>query len=308
MTGTNTFTSADLVAVTPELWTGVVLEKYFAKTVAANFFLDLSSLGQGGDIVHLANIFTNSFSSSTKSVGSEVTLVSPTQTDVTITVDTWNHVAYLIEDFQMGQTAMVFEIMQRYAEQAGATLADALEDSLLGLWSGLSQTSGTTSAATTDLQIRQAIRVLDANDVPQTDRAWFMHPRVFWDQIAAAQKYYDASQAGWTDSGAASSLQRSGNFGPFDRARGLRGVLYGDPLFLSTNVVSNLTAYRQIYAHRDAFAFVVQTPGGQRVRLQSKYVLENLGTLVVADTIYGVAEIRDANAVLLNSSTTATTA
>ena len=53
MTGTNTFTAADLVAVIPEKWTGVVLEAYFAKTVAANFFLDLSDMARnGGDIFH----------------------------------------------------------------------------------------------------------------------------------------------------------------------------------------------------------------------------------------------------------------
>lgn len=64
---------------------------------------------------------------------------------------------------------------------------------------------------------------------------------------------------------------------------------------------------RNLYCHRDAFGFIVQTPGANRVRLQSKYVLENLGILVVADTMYGAAELRDGNGYVLNGSTTAST-
>lgn len=305
MTGTNTYSAADMAAVIPELWLPVVLEAYFAKTVAANFFLDLSSMapeGAGGDTFHVADIFTNVFTSSTKSNGSEVTLVSPAMTDISISVSTWNEVSYLIEDLELRQTPDAYNILARLAEQAGAVLADDLEDSLLGLWSGVSGSVGTTSAAVTDIQVRQCVRTLDSSDVPRTDRAWFFHPRVFWDQVHGLQKYYDASQAGWTGQ---SGPTITGNFGSFDRARGLYGALYGDPVFISTNVVSNNSAYRNIYAHRDAFGFIVQTPGGSRVRMQSEYILENLGILTVTDTVYGVSELRDANAVVLNASTSA---
>lgn len=307
MTGTNTYTAADLVAVIPEMWTPVVLEAYFAKTVAANFFLDLSAEGRGGgDIFHVADIFTNILTSAAKSNGAEVTLVSPTSVDVTITVNTWRHIAYLIEDMELQHSPDGYAILRRLSEQAGRVLADDLEDNLLALWSGLSQTGGSTGAAVTDLQIRQAVRTLDANNVPKEDRGWFIHPRVFWDQIAAIQKFYDSSMRGLTGAGTGPTV--TGNFGDFNLNRGLYGHLYGDPVFVTTNVVTNLTAYRNIYAHRDAFGFLVITPGGNRVRLQSKYVLENLGVLTVADTIYGSAELRDTSGFVLNGSTSATTA
>lgn len=271
--------------------------------------MDLSDEARGGgDIFHVANIFTNVLTSAAKSNGSEVTLVSPATVDTTITVSTWRHVAMLIEDLELQQSPDGYEIFSRLSKQAGQVLADDLEDNLLALWSGLDNTGGSTGSAVTDLQVRQAVRTLDANNVPREDRAWFLHPRVFWDQIMALQKFYDASQAGWTNGDQTNSPIRTGNFGPFSRERGLYGVLYGDPVFVTTNVVTNATAYRQIYAHRDAFGFIVQTPGGNRVRLQSKYVLENLGVLVVADTVYGSAELRDGNAYVLNGSTSATTA
>ena len=303
MTGTNTFSAADLVAVIPEVWGTKVLEAYFAKTVAANFFLDLSDLAPEGDTLHVPDLFTNSMASAAKSNGSEVTLNSPTQTDTTIAMSTWRHVAYLVEDKELKQAARIYAVLDMYARQAGDTLADDLEDTLLGLWSGLSTTAGTTSAAVTDLQIRQCVRRLDVNNVPNADRGWFFHPINYWDQIAAAAKFYDASQYGGP------TFARTGNFGEvFDFNRGFRGVLYGDPVFISTNVVSNLTAYRNIYAHKDAFGYVVQTPGEAHIRMQSEYVLENLGVLTVCDIIYGAGELRDSSAVVLNGSTSASTA
>lgn len=307
MTGTNTYSAADLAAVIPEIWLPKVLEAYFAKTVAANFFTDMSSdASRGGDIFHIAEIFTNVLTSAAKSAASEVTLVSPAMTDIQLTVNTWRHIAYLIEDMELQHNPDAYNILKELSQQAGDVLADDLEDNILALWSGLSQSGGSTGSAVTDLQIRTAIRTLDSNNIPKRDRGWFIHPRVFWDQVAAVQKYYDASMRGLTGAGMGPTV--TGNFGDFNVDRGLYGHLYGDPVFVTTNVVTNLTAYRNIYAHRKAFAFAVITPGGSRVRLQSKYVLENLGILTVADTIYGSVELRDAAGYVLNGSTTATTA
>jgi len=310
MTGTGTYTPTDLVAVIPEYWLPVVLEAFFAKTVAANFFLDFTDMASGGhaDIFHVANIFTNVLTSATKTTASEVALNSPSTVDTTITATTWETVAFLIEDNELQQALTSHNILERLSEQAGARLADNLEDNLFALWSGVATTVGTTSAAVTDIQIRQCIRQVEDNAdgaiAPKDNRAFFFYPITFWDQIMGLAKFYDASQSGWGYGGQAPIV--SGNFGPFDRSRGLVGALYGDPVFTTTNVVSSLSAYRNLYAHRDAFGFLTRTPGGNRVRIQSRYVLENLGVLVVADIIYGSAELRDLFAVVLNGSTTAT--
>ena len=308
MTGTNTYSAADLAAVIPEIWGGPFLEAFFAKPVAANFFRDLSEMIPEGDTLNLPDIFTNVLASGSKSNGSEVTLNSPAATAVQLSVSTWRYVAYLIEDKELRQMAKVFATLDELAKQAGKVLGDDLDDTLLALWSGLSQSVGTTSAAITDLQIRGCVRRLDAANVPKDDRAWFFHPTPYWDQIAAISKYYDASIRGKMP-----GLTFDGNLGAFDESRGLMGVLYGAPIFITTNVVNNLTAYRNIYAHRDAFGFAVQTPGmnadgSNPVRMQSDYILENLGVLTVADILYGATELRDDSGVVLNGSTTATTA
>jgi|RifOxyB1_1023888.scaffolds.fasta_scaffold06609_1 hypothetical protein len=89
-----------------------------------------------------------------------------------------------------------------------------------------------------------------------------------------------------------------------DKSRGLRGQLYGIPIYTSTNVVKGLSTYRNLLAMPEAFAFAMQTRGGGKVRSQVAYQLQNLGTLAVVDLIYGVCELRDAAAVLINSNDT----
>ena len=79
------------------------------------------------------------------------------------------------------------------------------------------------------------------------------------------------------------------------------GFLYGIKVYQSSRVVSGLQTYRNLLAHKTAFGYAHQTPGGQRVRFQAQNWLENLGILSVWDTIYGVIELRDAAAVVVNS-------
>ncbi len=302
MTGTNTYSAADLAYVIGEVWGPMVNDAYFAKHVFANWCLDLSELfaAQGGDILNIADIYTNPLTSASKSVASEVTLVSPATAQVQLAVNTHRHVAFVIEDLEMGNLTKSFGITEKLFAQAGKVVADDLEDSLAALWSGLSQSIGDTGTIVEDKEIRQAIEALEDNDTPMEDVAWFFHPTVYWHQVMNIPRYYDASQAGWVH-GTATPI-RSGNFGEFDRSRGLRGVLYGFPVFSSTNVVGALQTYRNLLLHKDAFAFA--TKGGERVRLQSEYKLENLGQLFVADSRYGVVENYDTHGVVLNANTT----
>lgn len=284
-----------------EVWGPMVNDAYFAKTVFANWCLDLSELlaAQGGDILHVADIYTNPLTSAAKSAASEVTLVSPATAEIQLAVNTHRHVAFVIEDLEMGTLTKSFNITQKLFAQAGKVVADDLEDSLAALWSGLSQAIGDTGTVVEDKEVRQALEALEDNDTPMEDVGWFFHPTVYWHQVMNIQRYYDASQAGWQGRG---TPIITGNFGEYDVSRGLKGVLYGRPLFTSTNVVGALQTYRNLLIHKDAFAFA--TLGENRVRLQSEYKLENLGQLFVADSRYGVIENYDTHGVVLNANTT----
>lgn len=300
MTGTNAFSAADLVAMIAERWTPVVLREFFAKTVAADHFLNLSEFGSSGnDIYHIPDVYTQDFTVQTQSTpGAEVTLGSPTQNDVTLTVNNHVYIAYIIGDMQRQQIADSYDVMMEYTRKAGGRLADDLEDDLFALWSGLTTNSvGDTASILSDAEVRQSVQALDARNIPLDEVAWFFHPYVYWNQVLAIQKYYDQSQFGRASATAEGTI---GGVGSNTDSGGLRGQLYGIPLRVSSNVVSGLQTYRNLLAHRTAFGFAIQTPGGG-VRTRASEWLSNLGVLVMHDLIDGVAEIRDEAAVVVNA-------
>jgi len=298
---TDPFVAADLAAMIPEVWTPIVLEELFAKTVAANFFTDLSPYAmEGGDIFHVPDVFTNSFTVQSQATqGAEITTAGPAQVDVTLTINTHKYIAHLIGDKDKQQLSRTYDFNAIYAKKTGSALADALEDDLLGLWSGLTTNSiGDTATLLNDAEVRQAVEKLATANFDLRECGWFIHPYVYWVQLGAVQKYYDMSQAGGTG-----TFVREGNFGPMDVSRGLRGHLYGIPIYESSNVVSGLLTFRNLLAHKTAFGFAVQTPGGEKVRIQTDNLVQNIAMLTVVDILYGVVELRDAAAVVVNAST-----
>lgn len=304
------YTATDLQYVIPELWPGLIQKQLFAKATAANFFTDLSSLLTGGaDIVNIPDIFTNTYSATTQSTqGAEVTTVSNAQGNTQLTVNTHSYIASIIGDKDWVQIGRQFNMANAYIEQMAGTLRTTLEAALFGLWSGLSTNAiGDTATVLSDAEIRQGINALaSANFDISSDTAFFFHPYVFWVQLGAVAKYYDQSVAGpLTQPG----FVRTGALGEGMPTAGFQGTLYGIPVYTSSNVVSGLQTYRNLLAHKTAFCFGTQrmaSPGATmpeaRIRAQVNYELRNLGTLFVTDMIYGVAEMRDAAAVLLNAS------
>ena len=293
------FSNSTVVSAIPEIWTPLVLDQLFAKTVAANFFTDLSEFAtEGGDILHIHDIFTNTMSSNGQTTqGAAVTLQNPATTDTTLTIDTHRYAAIQVGDLTLKQMASSPTLNRLYTQRMGSALADDLEDSIFALWSGLTTNSvGDTATVVSDAEVRQAIEKLATGNFDLRECAWFLHPYAFWVQLSAVAKYYDQSQAGGTG-----SFVREGNFGPMDASKGLQGSLYGIPIFVTSNIVTNQLTHRNLLAHKSALGFATQTPGGQRVRVQSDYIIDYLSAVVVTDIIYGVKELRDAGAVVLNS-------
>lgn len=303
------FTATDLAGFIPERWPGMINKELFAKATAANFFLDLSSsVTDGADIIHVPDVYTNAFTGQTQGTqGAEVTTEGPAQVDTTLTINTHKYVAAIIGDKDMAQLAAQYDYNMVYIEKMAGTLRTALEAALFGLWSGLSTSViGDTATVVSDSEIRQAVNALDSyNFGLESDVAWFFHPYVYWLQLGAVSKYYDQSVAGPLSM---PGFTRSGELGQGMPATNHKGFLYGIPVYTSTNVVSGLQTYRNLLAHKSAFGYATQTLSGAqmlesgRVRAQTNYELRNLGQLTVVDMIYGVAELRDTAAVVVNAS------
>lgn len=322
---TDAYTNSDVAAMIPEVWSPIVNEPNFPKAVLSNFVTDLSEfMSEGGDIVHVPDIYSNTFTVQTQSTqGNAVTDESVAQVDTTLTVNTHKYVAFLVGDLTMKQLARSYNLNSKYAREVKNLLTQALEDSLFALWSSLStNTVGDTTTVLTDSDLRESVEKLDSLDYDISETGFFVHPFVFWTQIAGISKFYQHNIA-LTD------FIRTGNFGQADRSRGLRGILYDQPIYVSSRVVSGLQTYRNLFLHPSCFGFAIQTEmgsggslpapstegggfsqnmgGPNRIRIQADYLLQNLGTLVVGDIIYGVAVLREEAGVLVNANNSATT-
>lgn len=285
----------------------------FPKAVFTGWFRDLSEfMVDGGDIVNVPDIYTNTFTVQTQSTqGAEVTTTSPAQANTQLNVNTHKYVAFIIGDKDALQVAESYNLNQAYVRECKGLLMKEIEGAIAALWSSIStNTVGDTATVLTDLEIRSAISALEALDVDLSDVALFVHPVVYWKQIAGISKFYDNSIAG-------TNFILTGNFGRMDKSRAFKGILYDIPVFTTTEVDSGLQTYRNIMAHRDAIGFAIQSggevttefgPAPLRIRAQASYELRNLGTLVVVDMLYGVVMLREPYAVLVNANTSATTA
>ena len=301
---TDPYVAADLAAVIPEVWSPFANEEFFAKTVLANFCTDVSSFAAGGgDVVHIPGYFTNTFTVQTQSTqGAEVTTEGPAMDDDSVTINTHRYIAVIVGDKDLKQIAERYDVSAIWGAKMGGALADALEDSLAALWSSITtNTVGDTATVLTDAEIRQAVEKLDTLNTPLDECAFFFHPYTYWNQIHAISKYYDQSSVGPNN---VAGMVATGNFpGNQSMVRALRGTLYGIPVYTTSNIVSGLQTYRNLLLHKSAFAFAVQTMGanGGKVRIQAENEVRNLGMLMVADILYGVAVVREPGAVLINA-------
>ena len=289
--GTNHITTTTADVMIPEVWSSRVNDFFRANLYAASFFEDWSDeVSEGGDIVHVPNI--SEMTAQNKAVGSEVVLSNPTETKVDLTINAHKHVAFVIEDAVASKIKKSYKAQEQYAKNAGYTVAAALEDALLALFTGFSQTVGTSAITLNDSNIRIAIDYLDTANVPQEDRAFFLHPFVIWRQLMGIDRF--------------TLLVNTNGADPV--LKGQIGMLYGIPVIRTSRLGTTLGHRIGALAHKSALAFATANIAGgntpNKVRLQTEYLLEYLGTLVVADIIYGVIENRDTSGVYIKAKST----
>lgn len=287
-------TSTSLASSIPLLWGEKVNQFFKLKLMIADFFVDRSSeLAEGGSALYTPNI--TEMSANVKANATTVTLNAPTDTKITLTVDQWYECSYAIEDREAAQVKHSYYLQEKYAMNAGYTIAKKLEVALSTLFSGFSNTVGASTTNLADSDIRAAIAQLQTVGIDTTsDVAFFVSPNVFWKQIQNLDKFSLAINSPIND----------------PTAKVPRASLYGIPVYVSNNIinVSGTTGRWNALAHRDALHFATSPLGtggsmaGDRgsmmtgqygVRVQSNYIPEYLSTVTTADLLYGTIENRD---------------
>jgi hypothetical protein len=226
-----------------------------------------------------------------KSNGVAVTLNSPTETKIDLVVDQWYEVSFAIEDKEAVQVKQSYAIQERYAKNAGYTLGTTLEEAISALFSGFSQSVGSSATSIADSDIRGAIATLEGNCVDLEETAFFMHPNTFWKQVQNLDKFSLAINSPVND----------------PTAKMPAAYLYGIPVFTSTFIPLVDGGRTNVLAHSDSIHWASSSlpvmtygkgmVGKYGVRVQSSYIPDYLSTVTTADLLYGVIENRDNAAV-----------
>lgn len=292
-TGTFTGASGDLDVYIPEVWGSKIND--FAKDMLhlAKFATNRSDeLSGGGDTIYTPGL--TEMSANSKTNGAAVTLNSPTETAVTLTVSNWYEVSFAIEDKEVALYKKSYYVQENYAKNAAFTTAAVLEDALFALFASFTNTTGASTSAVVDSDIRKAIGLVEAATKEEADNgnfAFFFETKVFWNQIAGITTYQLNTNTPTADP----LMKRPA------------AMLYGIPVYLSSRVpyVSGTTGRTNALAHRDAIHWATAPLPGQNMdmlRVQSNYIPDYLSTLTTADLLYGVVMNRATYGVLMYSS------
>ena len=290
--GSTHTTQTTATAYIPEVWSEKLNDFFRAQLKAASFFEDWSAdVAGGGDIIRRPNVSEMTANSFAFGSLTQVTLNAPTHGTISLTVNTHYETSFLLQDDVLSSIKASYGAMEVWMKNAGYTTAATLEDALLDLFESFSQTVGASHLSLNDSNIRAAMRTLDIANVPQEDRCFFLYPQQTW-EVMGINKF--------------SLLQNTAGADPV--LKGAVGTLYGVPVVSTTRIgvgtaVATTKGSRlNGLAHKSALAFAVANPAGMsanKVRLQTQYLQEYLGTLVTADVIFGVIENRDSSGVLM---------
>lgn len=280
MLGVNQMTQTTGNVFRRDIWSQEMTRQFEANLVLADKVSRFDAEAQGAKSVYVPNL--SNLSALDKVANAQVTLQSPTETSINLLLDKHKHVAFVVEDALKVQQN--YNLLSEYTNKAGYALKKALDTDIANLATGFSQNAGTYNTTITTAAVLTAVRTLDDADVPQNDRVWVLKPKA----VADLRSISDYTRYDGTGFAGAASKGGIGD-GSMARPNGLVGELYNAPVYMSTQVYQTGNNISNLYMHKEAIALGIQ----QNVRVQSDNRIDYLGTLVVADIMYGAIERRD---------------
>jgi N4-gp56 family major capsid protein len=261
----------------PEIWSDEIIASYEKHLVVKPLVRAMSMVGKKGDVIHIPK--PDRGSASAKVAEDTVTLIAGSTAELTVTINQHFEYSRLVEDITDVQA--LTSLRQFYTQDAGYALATQIDTALVAeaanFTSQLQCTAGgaVTAAGTAlgfdDASFRDAIQVLDDNNVPMDGRVIVIPPGVKNTMLGITNYISSDFVTGQPV------------------ANGKIGSLYGVDIYVSTNLpLENTDEKGCLLMHRDAIVFAEQLG----VRVQTQYKQEYLADLLTADTLYGVETYR----------------
>jgi N4-gp56 family major capsid protein len=292
--------AVDTAGFVPEVWSDEIIASYKKNLVAANLIKKLNFKGKKGDKVYFPAPTRGV--ATAKAVETLVTLQAAGGTAIGVDINQHFEYSRLIEDLAEVQASA--SMRRFYTDDAGYALAVRTDTSVIQLGRGAQGGAGTAAydkaylggdgttfyndgvnvgTALTDEGFRRSIQRLDDNDVPM-DQRYFIIPPATRNTMMGLARFTEQAFVG--DAGGNNTIRN-----------GQIGDIYGVKVFVSTNADTPTTNTSRIaLLFHPEFAVLVEQMG---VRVQTQYKQEYLSTLLTADTLYGVGELRDTSAVAL---------
>ena len=285
-------------AFVPEIWSAETRDATEANLVMAKLVETRfeGEIKQYGDVVHINDI--SNLTARHKTHDTDVIFDSPTESGVDITINKHEYTAFKVEDIIKIQSRV--DLIQKYTGKAGYCLAKVIDSDLLALYAGLSQSVNSTGTSFDKADLLRAAQYLDDADAPAGDRSFVVKPAGL-NILLNIDDFTQASAVGYLAamSPMVTGKLQGGEFNP-SAVKGFIGQVLGVNVYVSTNVAtsgSSPVATQNLFFHKEAFALARQ----EDIRIQNDYNIRSLAEEVVADTLYGVAEYRDAFGVVVLS-------
>lgn len=254
-----------------EKWTKEVEEPFDNALYAADLVTRRDGLvASDGNKINIP--FVASVTARNKSASSAVTFDANTETEVELNIDKHKYFAFLIEDIAKIQAYP--NLQNLYKNRGMESVLRALDGDLLGLHASAG-TNVSGGASADDADILSVVSALDAGNVPQTERAGIVGYKVMND-LRTVNKYSAYDQTGKTGL-AVSGKAKVAN-------------VYGMDIYMSNNVVDDLTNTHNLFFHKSGLGLAVQ----QKPKFEIEYSVDYIGTKCVVHAIYGVAVERAA--------------
>lgn len=291
-----------------ELWTDEIIAAYKASLVMPALVVNMPFNGRKGDTFHVPNPTRGS--ASAKSSETQVTLIANQESTKQYLIDQHYEYSRLIEDIvsiQADDSLRAF-----YTDDAGYALAKLVDTALhaegakfagadasetvegtayskavIGsdgstAWNAAANTETGNPAALSDAGIREVIRQLDDNDVPNAGRVLVVPP-VEKKSLTGIARFTEQAFVG--EAGGGNTIRN-----------GMIGNVYGVEVYVSTNCARvdddvstpGTNQFACLLFQKEALVFIEQL----RPRVQTQYMQEWLGDLFTADTIYGKGVLR----------------
>tara|TARA_R110001599_G_scaffold235267_2_gene434465 strand:+ start:93 stop:965 length:873 start_codon:yes stop_codon:yes gene_type:complete len=276
--GSNHVTNTTAATFIPEIWSDEIIASYEKSLVVKPLVRAMSMVGKKGDTIHIPK--PDRGNASAKAAETQVTLIAGTTDELVVTINQHFEYSRLIEDITDVQA--LNSLRRFYTEDAGYALATNVDTALITeagtgftaqksfVSGGIADESGATTTAFNDAGFREAIQILDDNNVPGESRVFVIPPAVKREMLGVSQYISSDFVTGQPVT------------------NGKIGSLYGVDIFVSTNLASAGGETDCLLFHKDALVLAEQVG----VRTQTQYKQEFLADLMTADTLYGVETYR----------------